>query len=88
MEYLDTAFRGGFFYNGKIYVRSKLTAKGEKKQADYILFYKPNIPVAIIKIIPLCHPRQAQRLGASSARWYELHKNWINQKNNVLKPTK
>jgi hypothetical protein len=32
------------------------------------------------KVIALCHPRQAQRLGASSASWYDLHKHWVNQK--------
>jgi hypothetical protein len=32
------------------------------------------------KVIPLCHPRQAQRLGASSVVWYELHKYWRNNK--------
>ena len=38
-----------FFTDGRIYVRGKLTARGEKKRADYILYYKPNIPVAIIE---------------------------------------
>jgi type I restriction enzyme, R subunit len=38
-----------FFTDGKIYVRGKLTARGERKRADYILYYKPNIPVAIIE---------------------------------------
>ncbi|MDB5145385.1 MAG: Type site-specific deoxyribonuclease [Mucilaginibacter sp.] len=37
------------FTDGKIYVRGKLTAKGKKKRADYILYYKPNIPIAIIE---------------------------------------
>lgn len=37
------------FTDGKIYVRGKLTARGNKKRADYILYYKPNIPVAIIE---------------------------------------
>ncbi|MDO8367778.1 MAG: DEAD/DEAH box helicase family protein, partial [Saprospiraceae bacterium] len=37
------------FTDGKIYVRGKLTARGEKKRADYILYYKPNIPIAIIE---------------------------------------
>ena len=37
------------FTDGKIYVRGKLTARGERKRADYILYYKPNIPVAIIE---------------------------------------
>ncbi len=35
-------------------------------------------------IIPLCHPRQAQRLGASSKNWFDLHSNWVKQKNNLL----
>lgn len=37
------------FTDGKIFVRGKLTARGERKRADYILYYKPNIPVAIIE---------------------------------------
>lgn len=37
------------FTDGKIYVRGKLTARGSKKRADYILYYKPNIPIAIIE---------------------------------------
>lgn len=38
-----------FFTDGKIYVRGKLTARGNRKRADYILYYKPNIPIAIIE---------------------------------------
>lgn len=37
------------FTHGRIYVKGKLTARGEQKRADYILFYKPGIPVAIIE---------------------------------------
>lgn len=37
------------FTHGKIYVKGKLTARGEQKRADYILFYKPGIPIAIIE---------------------------------------
>lgn len=37
------------FTDGRIYVRGKLTARGERKRADYILYYKPNIPVAIVE---------------------------------------
>ena len=37
------------FTDGKIYVRGKLTARGNRKRADYILYYKPNIPIAIIE---------------------------------------
>ena len=37
------------FTDGKIYVRGKLTARGARKRADYILYFKTNIPVAIIE---------------------------------------
>lgn len=37
------------FTDGKIYVRGKLTARGTRKRADYILYLKPNIPIAIIE---------------------------------------
>jgi type I restriction enzyme R subunit len=37
-----------FFTDGKIYVRGKLTARGERKRADYILYYRDN-PVAVIE---------------------------------------
>jgi len=37
------------FTDGRIYVRGKLTARGERKRVDYILYYKPNIPIAIIE---------------------------------------
>src|SRR5664280_1406865 len=37
------------FTDGKIIVRGRLTARGARKRADYILYYKPNIPIAIIE---------------------------------------
>jgi len=37
------------FTDGKIYVRGKLTMRGTRKRADYILYYKPNIPIAIVE---------------------------------------
>ena len=37
------------FTDGRIYVRGKLHARGTRKRADYILYYKPNIPVAIVE---------------------------------------
>lgn len=37
------------FTDGRIYVRGKLHARGAKKRADYILFLKPNIPIAVIE---------------------------------------
>lgn len=37
------------FTKGRVVVRGKLTSRGEPKRADYILFYKPNIPIAVIE---------------------------------------
>jgi type I restriction enzyme R subunit len=38
-----------FFTDGRIYVKGRLTARGKRKFADYILFYKPNVPIAVIE---------------------------------------
>jgi len=37
------------FTAGRIYVKGKMTSRGKKKFADYILYYKPNVPIAIIE---------------------------------------
>jgi type I restriction enzyme R subunit len=37
------------FTDGRIYVRGKMTARGARKRADYVLYYKPNIPIAVIE---------------------------------------
>ena len=37
------------FTDGKIYVRGRLTSRGARKRADYILYYKANIPIAIVE---------------------------------------
>jgi len=37
------------FTDGRIYVRGRIHMRGERKRADYILYYKPNIPIAIIE---------------------------------------
>jgi type I restriction enzyme R subunit len=37
------------FTDGRIYVRGKIHARGAKKRVDHILYYKPNIPLAIIE---------------------------------------
>lgn len=37
------------FTDGKIIVRGRLHTRGTAKRADYILYYKPNIPIAIIE---------------------------------------
>ena len=37
------------FTKGQIIVRGKLVSRGKGKRADYILYYKPNIPIAVIE---------------------------------------
>jgi type I restriction enzyme R subunit len=37
------------FTKGRIIVRGKLVTRGKGKRADYVLYYKPNIPLAIIE---------------------------------------
>src|SRR6187401_735653 len=37
------------FTKGRIIVRGKLVSRGQAKRADYILYYKPNIPIAVIE---------------------------------------
>jgi type I restriction enzyme, R subunit len=38
-----------FFTDGRIYVRGHLTTRGKRKRADYILYHKTNIPIAIVE---------------------------------------
>jgi type I restriction enzyme, R subunit len=35
--------------DGRILVRGKLHARAKNKRADYVLFYKPNLPIAVIE---------------------------------------
>ena len=37
------------FTKGRIIVRGRLVTRGQAKRADYILYYKPNIPIALIE---------------------------------------
>src|SRR5690625_1624179 len=37
------------FTAGRIIVRGKMTARGKRKRADYVLFYKSNLPLAVIE---------------------------------------
>src|SRR6476659_6764647 len=39
------------FTKGRIIVRGKLVTRGQAKRADYVLYYKPNIPVALNRFL-------------------------------------
>jgi type I restriction enzyme, R subunit len=38
-----------YFTKGRVIVRGQSTTRGEAKKADYILFYKPNLPLAVVE---------------------------------------
>ncbi|MDD2463896.1 MAG: hypothetical protein PHI97_07850 [Desulfobulbus sp.] len=38
-----------YFTKGRVIVRGQTVHRGEAKKADYILFFKPNIPLAVIE---------------------------------------
>jgi type I restriction enzyme, R subunit len=37
------------FTDGRIVVRGKVVSRGKQKRADYLLSYKPNLPIALIE---------------------------------------
>jgi type I restriction enzyme R subunit len=38
-----------YFTKGRVIVRGKTIQRGEARKADYILYYKPNLPIAVIE---------------------------------------
>ncbi|MHB1233602.1 MAG: EcoAI/FtnUII family type I restriction enzme subunit R [Burkholderiales bacterium] len=38
-----------YFTKGRVIVRGKTVRRGEAKKADYLLYYKPNIPLAVVE---------------------------------------
>lgn len=44
-----------FFTKGRIIVRGKLHSRGKAKRADYILYVKPNLPIALIEAKDQAH---------------------------------
>ncbi len=47
---VDTQVREEFpLTKGRVIVRGKLHTRAKHKRADYVLFYKPNIPIAVIE---------------------------------------
>ena len=37
------------FATGRIIVRGKLVSRGKAKRADYVLYHKPNLPIALVE---------------------------------------
>jgi type I restriction enzyme, R subunit len=38
-----------FFTAGRVVVRGRTVQRGAAKKADYILYYKPNLPIAVVE---------------------------------------
>lgn len=38
-----------YFTKGRVIVRGKTVRRGEAKKADYLLYYRPNLPIAVIE---------------------------------------
>ncbi len=38
-----------FFTDGRIFIKNNKTTRGKRKRADFILYLKPNIPIAVIE---------------------------------------
>jgi type I restriction enzyme R subunit len=44
------------FTAGRIMVRGQLAVRGQRKRADYLLFYQPNLPIAVVEAKDNNHP--------------------------------
>jgi type I restriction enzyme R subunit len=62
-----------YFTKGRVQVRGKLVSRGKAKKADFILYYKPNIPVALIEAKDNNHPVGAgMQQGLDYARTLDI----------------
>ncbi|MHC4619376.1 MAG: hypothetical protein ACYTEQ_16645 [Planctomycetota bacterium] len=55
--------------------RKRLATFGADPRS-YGRLHRLNLPGLEIHVLPLAHPRQAARLGRSSASWYDVHRSW------------
>ena len=44
-----------YFTDGRITVRGKTAQRGQRKRVDYVLYYKPNLPLAIVEAKDATH---------------------------------
>jgi uracil-DNA glycosylase len=58
---------------------SRLAQFGET-ETTYGRKHEIKINNKVYNVIPLCHPRQADRLGNSNAKWGKLHDYWMKEK--------
>lgn len=68
-----------WFLNFFVNKYSKLSNFGNTKET-YGRRHNIMINNKSYSVIPLCHPRNAARLGRYSKKWAELHDNWVKEK--------
>src|SRR3546814_13580040 len=51
------------FTKGRIVVRGKMVSRGKAKRDDYVLYYKPNISLALIEAKDNSHSKSEGRRG-------------------------
>lgn len=61
-------------------IRFKKLSDFGNSQESYGREHEIKINNRIYRVIPLCHPRQAQRLGRSNDKWNRFHNNWVEQR--------
>ncbi len=68
------------FAKGRIITRGKLVTRGKAKRADYILYYKSNIAIALNEVKDSSYPVDGgmqQGLEYAETRAHELYSDWI-----------
>jgi type I restriction enzyme, R subunit len=48
-DVMTQVFEEYHFTKGRVIVRGKTVKRGESKKADYLLLYKPNLPLAVVE---------------------------------------
>ena len=66
------------FTDGRIKVRGQSYTRGSRKRADYILYYKPNIPLAVIEAKDAKHSASAgiQQAHTIRAQTHMVTQTW------------
>ena len=84
LEELEASGAKTFILLGDLPVRWFLHFFDKRKRLSDFEGYGMKHEIEINKItytvIPLCHPRNAARLGAFSKKWAELHDEWVREK--------
>jgi type I site-specific restriction endonuclease len=65
-----------YFTKGRVIVRGKTVHRGEAKKADYLLFYKPNLPIAVVEAKDNSHSVGATGTGKTYTAFQIIWRLW------------